>query len=113
MAGEDVAGRGMVRQGDVLLVPVELERDQGTVVARGRLVLAEGEATGHAHVVASPRAQLRSFGARRILVVSGRRRVQLVHEEHDPVPVEPGVWEVVRQREYRPNTPVRWSRVAD
>ena len=29
----------------------------------------------------------------------------LLHEEHDPVPLEPGVYEVRRQREYAPQAP--------
>ena len=33
----------------------------------------------------------------------------LRHEEHDPLPLEAGVYEVRRQREYRPQTPV-WVR---
>jgi hypothetical protein len=41
----------MLRQGDVLLVPIELGRKRGRLVSRGRVVLAEGEATWHAHVV--------------------------------------------------------------
>ena len=51
----------MFRQGDVLLVPVRPERLPGHARplprdARGRLVLALGEATGHAHAVAPSRS---------------------------------------------------------
>jgi len=93
--------RRMVRQGDVLLLPVELEPGAGELLATGRVVLAEGEATGHAHVIADERVELRRQGGRRLLVNSAAHPVALVHEEHDPVLVQPGVWQVVRQREYR------------
>ena len=56
--------RGLLRQGDVLLVPVEglpqgsESRQQKVERVGGRLVLAEGEATGHAHAIEGPGAQL-------------------------------------------------------
>jgi hypothetical protein len=53
----------MFRQGDILLVPVPAERlpEHARPLprdAKGRLVLALGEATGHAHAVAAPDADL-------------------------------------------------------
>ena len=56
----DSAGvpRGLIRQGDLLLVPVAGLPEGADRVRSGRLVLAEGEATGHAHVVDDERASL-------------------------------------------------------
>jgi hypothetical protein len=111
-------GRGLLRQGDVLLVPVgEIpdERPRESERQEGRLVLAVGEATGHAHAVVEPQARLvvthwRHWNSdrpdRRFLVVEGEP-VRLVHEEHLPLLVGPGIWEVRRQREYRPRGYVR------
>ena len=49
------------RQGDVLLIPTD-SIPEGTKPAkrdsRGRLVLAEGEVTGHAHVILDDAATL-------------------------------------------------------
>ena len=58
------ASRGLIRQGDLLLVPMEAlpEQTWGDIHG-GRLVLAEGEATGHAHVIEDSRAELRRWGA--------------------------------------------------
>ena len=43
---------GLLRQGDILLVPVDgLPTGAVSVARTGRLVLADGEATGHAHAV--------------------------------------------------------------
>src|SRR3954469_10248285 len=98
--------RGLLRQGDVLLVPVVAVPRQVDQVPRedGRLVLAEGEATGHAHALQGSAVELvraRRWG-RLYLVVEGDAPATLVHEEHDPVAVAPGLYEVRRQREYEP-----------
>ncbi len=96
----------MFRQGDVLLVPIPDSQLPEAVVplardARGKLVLALGEATGHAHAVGAPDADLLADAAdldRRFLrIVTG---AVLTHEEHDPIPLSSGLYQVVRQREY-------------
>jgi hypothetical protein len=110
------ARRGLIRQGDLLLVPVEEIPADARGLPSGRLVLAEGEATGHAHVVDDVRASLHSvrgagswFGnGTWFLSVAEGVPVLLVHEEHDPLSVLPGVYEVRRQREYVPRGVSRW-----
>jgi hypothetical protein len=96
----------MFRQGDVLLVPIpdtELPQDEVPLAGdtRGRLVLALGEASGHAHAVAAPDADLVADAAdfNRLFLRIVTEAV-LSHEEHDPVPLPPGLYQVVRQREY-------------
>lgn len=98
----------MYRQGDILLTPVEegqlsadtrpLPRD-----AQGRLVLALGEATGHAHAVATPDAELladpNDLDRRFLRIVS---EGLLTHEEHAPIPLPAGLYRVIRQREFVP-----------
>ena len=108
--------RGLIRQGDLLLVPIARLPEGADRVRSGRLVLAEGEATGHAHVVDDERASLHRHRDRwsppaRYLSVVGDEPVFLVHEEHDRLPVAPGVYEVRRQREYEPQG--RFRRVSD
>jgi len=111
--GYEVDARGLVRQGDLLLIPVGALPEQARELRSGRLVLAEGEATGHAHVVDDERASLHvlGFGGTRYLRVIGDAPVLLVHEEHDPLSLPPAVYEVRRQREYVPQRRSRW--VAD
>jgi hypothetical protein len=106
--------RGLIRQGDLLLVPVADLPEEARLLRRGRIVLAEGEATGHAHVVQDDRALLHDlgWGADGVyLSVVGDAPVALVHEEHDALAVSPGVYEVRRQREYAPRQ--RFRRVSD
>jgi hypothetical protein len=113
--------RGLLRQGDVLLVPVDsLPKGAVPVDPRnGRLVLADGEATGHAHVVLEPHTRLLAVGRPRVSSAQTRYLVveaapaTLVHEEHDPITVAPGSYRVVRQREYEPQSRRTWRTVAD
>lgn len=90
------------RQGDVFLLCVpELPAGALRVARRNaKIVLALGEATGHAHVMdgTDRRAHLYEHNQERFLVVAQATR--LVHEEHAAIPVAPGVYRVRIQREY-------------
>src|SRR5262245_19031332 len=85
----------MARQGDVLLVPVTAVPESATAVARdrGRVVLAYGEVTGHAHVVASAGATQLAYADDRYLRL--REAATLTHEEHSPIALAPGAYRVV------------------
>lgn len=96
----------MFRQGDVLLVPVEA-KEKVTVRGRrpeepdgGRVVLAYGEVTGHAHALPATDAALFLLGGERLLRV--KRPTALRHEEHGEIPLRPGLYRVLRQRQYTP-----------
>ncbi|WP_299534552.1 hypothetical protein [uncultured Streptomyces sp.] len=100
----------MYRQGDVLIVAVEesevpahfLEAAGEQRDARGRLVLALGEVTGHAHAVQGRGRLMREagpFGPMLLHLPDGGR---VVHEEHAAIPLPKGWFRVVRQREYTP-----------
>jgi hypothetical protein len=73
---------------------------------RGRIVLAHGEVTGHAHAIASKSAALHettdnaaaiALGTR---ILSARAAVALRHEEHSPINIPRGEWGVRIQRQY-------------
>lgn len=92
------------RQGDILFVEVN-EVVSGRAVRRknGHIIVAEGEATGHAHAIKTP-------GVRMVEVVHqfhehylvSDRPFEIVHEEHDTVKLPAGTYKVIRQREYSP-----------
>jgi hypothetical protein len=91
------------RQGDVLLRSVGRIRGRATPVAResGRIVLAHGEVTGHAHAIDAPEAEAT------LLTTDEQTRflhlvedVELTHEEHAPIRIPAGLYEVVLQREW-------------
>jgi hypothetical protein len=96
---------------------------------RGRVILAEGEVTGHVHEVVDTAAPDREPtlpaadffeepDGRRVLLVT--RPCLLTHQEHAPIALDPahpvqvrqgdvllqpiseGAWAVIRQREYEP-----------
>ena len=92
------------RQGDVLLTRIEELPDGLHPAARaaGRIVLAEGEATGHAHAVSDAGAELLEGWGTRVLRVVGEPAT-LLHEEHNAIVLRPGLYLVTRQREYDPD----------
>lgn len=120
--------RPCIRQGDVLLTPVasmpagcaEMPLD------KGRVVLAYGEVTGHAHAIAPhtavsadaaaeiaeaaiARAKLwRAPNGERFLEVYAP--VALAHEEHTAHTLPPGIYRLPQQTEY---SPAELRRVAD
>lgn len=91
-----------VRQGDVLLVRVDVDLKGARHVPRdgGRVVLAYGEVTGHAHAIREQHAVLRTLGGHRYLQAPVAFTVE--HEEHAPISLDAGTYEVVIQREYVP-----------
>ncbi|MBU2670871.1 hypothetical protein KOI35_45955 [Actinoplanes bogorensis] len=99
----------MYRQGDVLIVPVaEGAVPSCTAVPRdrqGRMVLARGEATGHAHVVGGPGLQLLAdVDDPESMFVEVPSYGRVTHEEHGPISLPAGHYRVVRQREYVPGS---------
>ena len=99
------------RQGDVLLVPcAEIPTGAFEEAAEnGRVVLARGEQTGHAHTMAADRVcYFREDGTGSGFIrVSGTAPVDLTHEEHAPLAIPPGSYRVVQQREYQPRAAPR------
>jgi hypothetical protein len=97
-----------VRQGDVLLEKIDeaelgeaLPRDAGCTGAPGRIVLAYGEVTGHAHAIHEPDAQLfRGKASNADVFLRVVAPVSLRHEEHSTIAVPPGLYRVRRQREW-------------
>ncbi|MGW5385652.1 hypothetical protein [Nocardia sp. NPDC003963] len=102
----------MYRQGDVLIVPVDREavaEAAGTWQparrdARGRMVLALGEVTGHAHAIAAPGTLYPDPHRSDSMVLQLPEGARLVHEEHSVITLPKGWYRVVRQREYVPGS---------
>ena len=99
------------RQGDVLLVPcgaIPSSAHEETA-EDGRVVLAHGERTGHAHIMPADRvAYFRDDGnGQAFLRVGSEDPVALTHEEHAPLTVQPGTYRILLQREYQPRSAPR------
>ena len=92
----------MLRQGDVLVVPVKsIPKDLSIVEPEnGRLILARGEATGHHHSLAlSNRVTMfRDDASGGQLYVQADAPVLLEHQEHTALTITPGLYKVIIQR---------------
>ena len=88
----------LYQQGDVLIegivdIPKEAKRLMETCI-----VLAEGEATGHAHVITDKLAKAFCVGDALFLELS--KDTEVKHEEHGTVTLSPGKYKVGIVREY-------------
>lgn len=96
----------MQQHGDVLILAIRELPSGATRIkpCNGNYVLlAEGEATGHAHtVVACSEVALYTLGDSLYLKVEGDSPVSLVHQEHATQEVQPGVYEIGRVVEVDP-----------
>lgn len=82
------------QQGDVLFHKVSSVPGGARKVKHhnGKYVLAEGEVTGHAHVV--PQQECELYEKDGVLFMSVPKSATVTHEEHHPVTIDDGVWEV-------------------
>ncbi len=98
------------RQGDVLIMQVEGDIQTGNEVKRenGKLFLAYGEVTGHAHTVEEKTVAMFGDEANRVIVAAKPWVIE--HQEHAPVELPAGTFRVIYQREY---TPAAIRRVVD
>lgn len=94
----------MIRQGDVLLRKIEKLPNKAFPI--DSKVILEGEVTGHAHRI--DHGQLFEFQnpwePEPAIFVKAELGTTLVHEEHGPIELEPGIYEFIRQREYDPDS---------
>ena len=100
------------RQGDVLIRQTTKtpSAQAKSITDQGRVILAYGEVTGHAHQVVAdgldntdpvPAMQLfEEPDGSRILVIA--RPSALTHEEHGTIALAPANYEIIRQVEYAP-----------
>jgi hypothetical protein len=101
--------KNQFRQGDVLIERVQNIKTETGKSAKdnGRVILAHGEVTGHAHEVMDEKADIfhpatpDDQGMTRLVLKLGRD-AQLKHQEHAPIPLVKGTYRVTRQREYSP-----------
>lgn len=94
------------RQGDILFEKIN-KINYDVVKIKDDNVIAEGEATGHCHLLKDGVLYEDVNGS---LYVDAKQDAKVVHEEHNTVPLDPGFYLIKRQREYEPNG---WRRVSD
>jgi len=89
-----------IQHGDVLIKEVgELPRGAKKLPRKnGVLLIAEGEATGHNHVITAEPATLYELNGGLYMEVTAP--VTITHEEHLPLEIPEGVYEIGRVKEY-------------
>jgi hypothetical protein len=109
----------MYRQGDLLIVKAtdeQLKRrfffnENGKVVRDNKYVLLEGETSGHYHGVSTEVAEYKPFlntvrdlfSGNAVGLLEVKEPAELTHVgHHDSIEMAPGMYFVVRQREYDP-----------
>ena len=98
-----------IRQGDVLLRPIEKPSKVGKAVSKHRVTLAYGETTGHAHVIEGAVAEFNIDGNRVVWVEADAslthgpdgRQIEIA-PEHQALPIMVGWYVVEEQRQYTP-----------
>ena len=100
----------MIRQGDILLIPVDKEPEnvkERVSDGYGSITIGHGEVTGHTHTLEkatwlqlatqeiSDLAQFAETGEGTVFV-DVEEDTTLTHQEHDPLTVPAGLYQVVR-----------------
>ena len=89
-----------IQHGDVLLEKVaKLPKECKRVEDRnGRLVIAEGEATGHSHTITADMATL--YELKGNLYVEITKPTTIEHQEHKALPIPEGIYQIGRVKEF-------------
>lgn len=90
----------LIVQGDVFIFKAEIPefaRKLGS--SDGSFVLAKGETTGHKHVA---RGEIEAYEQDGVLYLRVNSPSEVTHEEHMPISLPPGEWQVGQVREYDP-----------
>jgi hypothetical protein len=84
----------LIRQGDVILEKVEKIEGKGRLM--NNVVLAEGEVTGHKHIL---QGQILECVTKDGRYVECKQDAKLTHQEHDTLTIPKGKYKVKLQRE--------------
>lgn len=104
----------LFQQGDIVLMKVDNVPDGFVVRKSGEIVVGHGEVTGHTHTLKNANwletavadiNKLYSFarGGGEPIYVETIDETSLTHQEHSAHTIPPGIWVVVRQRQYAPS----------
>lgn len=92
----------MYRQGDFLLIKtheaVPSDAKPEPRDSRNRVVVGEGEVTGHAHAIVETDVAIYELDGKRWLVAN--EPCNLVHEDHATIAIDIGTWLLVPQRQF-------------
>ena len=85
--------KNTAQQGDVCLKKLTaLPTGNTKVISKNKIVLAEGETTGHYHGLMEKDSELLEIDGVRILNL--KKKSTLTHQEHKPITLDAGIWQV-------------------
>jgi hypothetical protein len=87
------------QQGDVIIESSKIPAGAKKKDVKSRVVLAEGETTGHAHAI-TDLAACESFESNDQLYIRVLKDTVLTHEEHHAITIPKGDYEVRKVQEY-------------
>jgi hypothetical protein len=91
---------GLYRHGDLLVQSVNSLPSEARRLHH--LVLAQGELTGHSHRIAERDAAVLFESPIGLFLNVTGETATMVHQEHGPIELSKGIYQVWRQREYTP-----------
>lgn len=95
--------KGQYRQGDVLIQGAKSFPANAVKQKRAkRIILAQGEATGHHHSLEADKADWWKQDEGGDQYIGVKKATAVTHQEHGPIPLGPTIYRVRRQKEYSP-----------
>ena len=90
------------RHGDLRLKKLEINTVPSDTKKLGGNIIAEGEKTGHNHkLVGSVQLYANKVGTD-VKYIEVLEDTKLVHQEHDTIPMEKGIYELIHEQEFSP-----------
>ncbi|MBF0119910.1 MAG: hypothetical protein HQK79_13830 [Desulfobacterales bacterium] len=89
----------LYQQGDVLIESIQSIPTEALIKDRenNKYIIAKGEATGHAHLIEDPVAL---YFHKETFYILAKIEFQIIHEEHLPLSVPKGIYQIRKVREY-------------
>jgi len=91
----------IARHGDLLIKSVSAIPVKGVVSVVGN-VLAVGETTNHKHALRGMVQMYANVGQQEVSYFEAKEDTVLTHEEHKPIEIPLGTYQVIREREFSP-----------
>lgn len=89
------------RHGDIIFIQKEIDITSLKKIGSKNFVVAEGESTGHHHVITATKGTVDVYeGKNGELVIAVNGNAVLTHPEHKTLEFETGVYKVEREQEY-------------
>ena len=89
------------RHGDIIFIQKEIDIAKLKKIGSKKFVVAEGESTGHHHVITATKGTVDVYeGQNGEFVIAVNGKAVLTHPEHKTLEFETGVYKVEREQEY-------------